>query len=270
MIVLNLKFKMCENYYSFRALSLSCKKRKAILSVEAALVVPLFLILTLMLISLTSVYYINGKIEAAVNEEAKKVAVKLYEDGYSVGAICADVESRLGSKFLSSGLILNGTNGLDFSKTDITNTEFAVVSVSYVIKLPFDVFNIAELPFEKKAIMHSYIGYLNGLNGYSLDGEYVYMAKNGTVFHKSRECSHIRLDIHNVTGKEIKVLRNDSGAKYKKCEYCHPSLSSENIYITSQGDRYHSALSCSGLRRTIIKVRISDIGSIKPCSRCGY
>ena len=266
---------MCVLFNNFnnikvRAFALPCKNKRAVLSVEAAAVVPLFLISVMTLMTLISTYYINSKIEAAVNEEARYISYKHYDDGYSVGALEADIEARLGDRLLNSCLIKGGDSGLDYSNSDLSDKEFVKVSVSYTVKAPFLMFSMLEIPFEKTVIMHTNIGYINGLNGFYDYTDYVYMAKNGNVYHRSRECSHIRLSIKGVKPSDIKTLRNTDGMKYKKCEYCRPRLKDEKLYVTDDGDKYHNTLMCVGLRRTIVRVKLSDAIDVKPCSRCGY
>lgn len=263
------KPKIYVNKLLKRALVLCCRK-EAVLSVEASVVIPLFLIATTLLISIASVSYISQKFETAVNEEAKIIALKNYDgSAYGTGGIQAEIISRLGNRFLNSGMIKDGVLGLDFNGTDISNREIVVVSVKYTVVFPFDMFNVMELPFEKRAIMHAWTGYERGLFGTG-DYEYVYMTTTGTVYHRNRNCSHIRLQIKRASADEIDELRNRNGARYKRCESCHPRTSDERLYITLDGDRYHNTLSCSGLRRNIRKVKLSEIIGVPPCSRCGY
>jgi len=245
-------------------------EKRAILTVEASIVVPLFLIAITLLLSFSSVFYVNEKIEASICEEAKLVALLNYNNsGYGISGIRANVLSRLSDGVLSSGLIKDGYSGFDFSQSDLSDREIIQIVVKYVVVLPFDLFGVFEFPVEKKLIMHSWTGYEHGLCG-DFTGCYVYMTENGTVYHRSRECSHLKLKIRRVSGEEINELRNNSGAKYKRCIYCKPNLSDGKLYITSEGDKYHNTLSCSGLKRTVKRVNISNIGNIKPCLRCGY
>ena len=69
---------MCKSI-TIRVPFLFCK-RKAILTVETALVLPIFLIVMMLLTSISTVYFVRAKIDAAVNEEAKYVAMKKYDD----------------------------------------------------------------------------------------------------------------------------------------------------------------------------------------------
>ena len=41
------------------------------------------------------------------------------------------------------------------------------------------------------------------------------------------------------------------------------------LYITNQGDCYHKDLGCSGIKRTVRMIRLSEVGTRRPCSRCG-
>ena len=71
-----------------------------------------------------------------------------------------------------------------------------------------------------------------------------------------------------TTFAEVGSQRNENGAKYYPCEHCARGEKPERLYITTDGDRYHYRLNCSGLKRTIIEIRRSQIGSLRPCKRC--
>lgn len=267
---------MNKKITSFRICSKECspcyvENRRGVLTIEAALSIPVFLIAMLTLTYLINIYFVYEKISMAACEEAKYISVKSFDDkAYGVGGIQANIEASLGEDFLNSMLVGGKSNGLDFSGSDLSDKEISVISIKYRVKIPYAMPLINELSFEVRFITHNWVGYINGLNGFNDIYEYVYITENGSVYHRSRECTHIRLRISSVSGNEVKKLRNTSGGKYKKCEYCHPKLSDKRLYITEDGDRYHSTLSCSGLKRTIRKVRLSDLNGVKPCTRCGY
>lgn len=246
-------------------------KRKGVLSVEASICVPLFLIAMMALISIANMYYVYERVYSSVCEEARYIAVYSHDgNAYSIGGVQANIEERLGEKLINSGLIRDGAAGLDFSESDLSNQEIAIIAVNYYYAIPFGITPLDDIKFSCRAVIHTWTGYVNGLNGLSSISEYVYMTKNGKVYHRSRECSHIRLHIRCVSGKDMKSLRNNAGGKYKKCEYCKPKLKDERLYVTEDGDRYHNSLTCSGLKRTVVRVRLSDIEGVSACSRCGY
>ena len=90
---------------------------------------------------------------------------------------------------------------------------------------------------------------------------------NGNVYHKSRDCTHIRLSVRQEPESRVSGLRNVDGGKYHPCEKCGGSGS--RIYVTDTGDRYHSSAACSGLKREVIEIPLSQAEGWKACSRCG-
>ena len=99
----------------------------------------------------------------------------------------------------------------------------------------------------------------------------VFLAENASVYHKDNSCTHLKLSIKQAALSNIESLRNYDGGRYKPCEKCSKKGYKEIIYITNEGDRYHSDITCSGLKRTVRSVKESeakDMG-LGPCSRCG-
>jgi len=99
------------------------------------------------------------------------------------------------------------------------------------------------------------------------DEEYVYVAEYGTVYHRNRSCQHLLMKMKIVTNEELIGLRNNSMEKYSKCEIC--DAQGTGIYfVTDGGNRYHGSASCRGLKRTVMAVKLSETG-LPPCSICG-
>ncbi len=99
--------------------------------------------------------------------------------------------------------------------------------------------------------------------------EWVYITQTGEVYHRSRDCSHLNVSIQCCNWENIKFLRNMNGEKYRPCEKCGTNGGLGILYITNQGNRYHSDIQCSGLKRTVKVVPISKVGQRRPCSKCG-
>ena len=112
--------------------------------------------------------------------------------------------------------------------------------------------------------------YVDIETGDSADSDTVYVAANGVVYHKDRECTHLRLSVSEISLDNISDFRNQNGGKYYSCERCQAdSMGTGTVYITKTGDRYHSSLGCSGLKRDVSTMSILEIGTLTPCSRCG-
>ena len=54
------------------------------------------------------------------------------------------------------------------------------------------------------------------------------------------------------------------------CELCAEGKHADSaVYVTETGDRYHLSIGCSGLKRTVTRVRRSDVTGLPYCSECG-
>lgn len=98
--------------------------------------------------------------------------------------------------------------------------------------------------------------------------EEVYVTPYGEVYHKDPKCTYLAPRIQTVSRDNIKVLRNESGSRYKKCPYC-PNLNQSILYITPWGEAYHSSPQCSRLKRTIQVTTLNQTSINCPCSKCG-
>lgn len=103
------------------------------------------------------------------------------------------------------------------------------------------------------------------------ENKLVFITKNGSVFHRSLLCSHIKLSIKKTGKDRIKGLRNKNGEKYKPCEFCNKKFHQGAYFITEYGDRYHSKRNCKGLRRKIriVNLKVARELGFGSCKKCG-
>ena len=76
------------------------------------------------------------------------------------------------------------------------NEEEIELEIKYDVSVPFGLFPLLSIRFNQRAIVKRWNGFQ--LEGYPIgkDGTtMVYVAENGTVYHKNRECTHLRLGI---------------------------------------------------------------------------
>ena len=97
----------------------------------------------------------------------------------------------------------------------------------------------------------------------------VYITENGEVYHEDRNCTHLVLSVSEVSRSAVEAAVTRWGKKYSPCEKCKPGAVSLTLYITEEGDRYHSDRNCSGLKRTVFSVTRSSVAGYRACSRCG-
>lgn len=96
---------------------------------------------------------------------------------------------------------------------------------------------------------------------------YVYVTPEGSVYHLYADCTHLNLSIEKVSFVKAKILKNEYGENYTKCEICKGVFGSM-VYITSEGNRYHAQRNCSGLKRTIRQVLLGEVENRRCCIRC--
>lgn len=246
----------------------------AVLTVEAAAVVPMFLMAMISLVSILNIIHIDMKLKEAVYEEAKYVSMISFDNQeYGIDGIRKSILSSVGNKILESSFIDKERGGIDFSYIDNSDSEILNINVVLNIKIPFwilDSLDVFRFRLCERAVVHKWVGYEHGLSGMKYSDEVVFITEKSDVYHRSLECTHLKLSITDIDIKDIDEIRNLYGEKYKKCELCCKNNMKEKAYITREGNRYHTVISCSGLKRTVKTVRLYEVYGRRPCLRCGY
>ncbi len=101
------------------------------------------------------------------------------------------------------------------------------------------------------------------------------MVTDGYILQNREPCiirlraMYLNLSIQSVEDVQIAEYRNESGEKYHKCELCADKINKfGRVYITNYGNKYHTDLNCSGIKRTIEMIRLSDVEGKGACSKC--
>ena len=63
-------------------------------------------------------------------------------------------------------------------------------------------------------------------------------------------------------------LRNNDQEKYHPCDKCVHGSAASQVYLTDYGNRYHNSLSCSGLKRTVYAIPVSEAVGKGACTKC--
>ena len=205
------------------------------MTIEASLAVPIFIFFIVNLLSLILVFQEYTDNLSGLHQEAKELSVLAHVAEYE--------------KINSSELVI------------LTKVQ-KIKPIVPIISFP-----------EAKIIVNCRIRKWTGYNvvkscSDSKVEEWVYITKYGSVYHRSRSCSYLNPSIHCCNLNEINVMRNNNGEKYYKCEMCGNNSGLGVIYITEQGNKYHKSLNCSGLKRIISTIPISQVGNRSECKRC--
>ena len=242
---------------------------KGSVTVEAAIVIPLFFLAVVALLYMMEVMSIRTSIRNGMQYAARHAA----EDCYLVQMVSptkleSDIVEAVGSERLERSIIVNGSSGISCGGSRMSMfTGILDMEVTYQVKLPIPIF--ASNPVNMKETMR-----MKGWNGYrdafdiGDDEEIVYVTESGMVYHRDYHCNYLELSIRTVSKDSVGELRNDSQEKYHPCEKCVHGAAASQVYLTDYGNRYHNSLSCSGLKRTIYAIPISEAVGKGACTKC--
>ena len=266
---------MSDNRNSICISSLSARRtpvsacRKGSVTVEAALAVPIFFLAVVSLLYLMEIMAVRTTVRAGLQAAGKQAM----QDACSVTAVTPsglerNVVRAIGEERLERSIVEGGASGLNCEGSYMSPvTGIGKLFVKYEIRLPIPVFMVPPVSYEESMKIKAWTGYEKEAFGDKKE-ETVYITETGVVYHKDYHCTYLELSIRMVQASKTASLRNNSGGKYYPCERCAQG-NSEGVYITDNGDRYHHSLTCSGLKRTIYALSISEAAGKGACSRCG-
>lgn len=257
------------------------------LTVETACILPLFLWAVLGALYFLELTTVQVRLIGGIRDTARKMAVISYgihggiseeEAGVGMGEIISGALSTVYAKqeIMKKAALEETTLGsktdLSLAASDFSDQETIDLRVISGVRFPLPVFQVKKLRFLERGRVRAWTGRSlsdsDGEQGESEDGETVYITETGSVYHRDENCTHIRRSISSGKVAELEKRRNGSGGKYYPCS-CYLAHPSALVYYTTYGDRYHSTLSCSRLKRTVRKVKLSEAEHLRPCTKCG-
>lgn len=282
------------------------KCKKASLTVEASLVLPIFLYAAMAFLYFFQIFMVQEEIQCGISEMGLDIAKGAYiiqdfsDDshmknhtitGQSINEFndLSDLMNiiyhsfllkQFSKNYLNEGMINNsciygGFEGLDFGYSKVLEEDEHIdIIVQYKVNIPIRIFALSEIPMLQRVKVRGWTGH-HVKARYTTDEQkeeedIVFITETGTVYHLKRDCTYLKLKISNTVGIPDSQ-RNSNGAKYYSCERC--ITGEEDIsgifYITTEGTRYHSSVNCSSLKRTIIEVHLSEVNGRNLCKRCG-
>ncbi|MDK2807282.1 MAG: hypothetical protein PWP24_11 [Clostridiales bacterium] len=251
--------------------------KKASITVEAAMVLPLFLFFFFGVLQGFSILSLQHQIQMSLTKTANQMSLAGYasQKEKSVAALqlvfMANLESDyFGESCIEGGLVL--LTGSSYEGEDLT------LVANYRMKLPVPLWNHVSLPVKQQVKTRLFVGRDKTKESDNKEKEeirYVYITDTGTVYHESETCTHLRLRISTISKEDLVWKRNEGGAKYYPCEHCmkekEPNEGKEGslYFITQEGNRFHCRRDCSGLKRTVYKVPFEQVKTWRACKRCG-
>ncbi|MEE1086875.1 MAG: pilus assembly protein [Schaedlerella sp.] len=235
---------------------------------EAALTIPFFLFAVLCLIYLLEIQAVGFSIRSASQIAAKQAAEDMaLLPVLNVYGLQQDIVDQIGSERLDRSIIEGGSAGIQCQTSYYnTITEEIVVKVKYTVKLPIPQFMNLGMKQKIEFRIKAWTGYAS--RNLSEEEEIVYVTNTGWVYHTDYQCSYLQLSITFIPSSSLPDVRNESGGIYHACENCVHGEAMAGVYITEFGGKYHNALNCSGLKRTIRAVKKSDVSGWGGCVKC--
>lgn len=245
------------------------------MSLEASLIVPVFLIVLLMLTSAGEIFMIHQQIAHGACEAAKRAAVNEYrirqkeKKGSNLSGMStkATFLASVDRKFLNRSALVGGSAGAAAAcSLTLTSRGEYIVSVRYYIRRKMPFLHTFSAAFEQRVRQKAMTGYVPEAG--ELKEGYVYITPHEAVYHKDLSCTHLSLDIS--VDEDVQKYENGN-THYKPCDKCtrYQKGDISCVYIAKEGEAYHTDLSCSGLKRTVKQVDLSTLKGMKPCQRCG-
>ena len=252
---------------------------KSSLTLEAAIALTTFLFCMVMLTGILQVMLVQMHLMVPLEQTAAQLARAAYvyqaEESSGSGALgyvvtaaraASVMKGKVNGDYLKDSGVVGGVSGLSFWQSQLSGGSGVMdLVVSYQVRLPFQLFVLPYISVRQCRRVHSWTGYDRKTEGQQ--EQMVFVTPSGTVYHCSVTCTYLKLHIRSVSASAVDSLRNESGGKYYPCERCGGGRGT--VYITVYGDRYHGSLTCSGLKRGVEKIPISQVGNKKACSRCG-
>lgn len=204
----------------------------ASMTIEAAFVLPLFVFAVMNLMSFIEIYRLQSNMNMNLHQTVKEMAV------------------------------LGGA-------ADITGEDECIDFIYPYKAEPFvAVVGFSDFMMFSRMRTRAWTGYDNIATQEEESEEVVYITEYGEVFHRTKSCAYLKLSIRAVDLEFIEELRNADGACFYACEECGNKCTN-TVFVTSYGNRYHATLRCSGLKRTIQEIPLSQVGKRTECKKCG-
>lgn len=257
----------------------SIPKNRGAAVVEAAIGVPIFLFLLLFLFYAIQVSSVRQVVYEAGIEAAEYAAEYYYlveetaltsgdsEGLIDSGALLLLAEHRLSEAVddpeLIQKCVSGGMSGIHLLGSELPGEDGdLILHIRYEICINTPLLPTVTREVEETIRQKPYTGRKNSGGSETDPDPYVYVTDNREVYHLSRGCTYLTLKINALTKKAAEKKG------YRPCSFCGKTAG-DFVLIGEEGKCYHGSRDCSGLKRTVHRVRLSEVSGLPKCSRCG-
>lgn len=251
-----------------------CTCPKGSLTVEASIILPLFACFFSFLLFYFRIMEVQLIVQNALEETGRNLAllsVKELEEPSEELSYLALAKGMLFVKLKDEELVeqyvSGGALGVSLLTSDCEG-DYIMLNANYVMRFPIKLFGIQDFLICQRTQFRKWNGW-HASTGNRDVIELVYVTEYGEVYHMRRSCTYLDLSIQKIAYVELSIKRNSDGEAFEACELCgEESMAAGYVYITNYGERYHSSLACSGLKRTIYQKQLSEVGGMPACTKC--
>lgn len=254
------------------------RKNKGYITIEASLIVPLFLFFMLAMAEIYMILIAESHIHQALAAATDDVAQHCYlekilsgqsenenslvdiEKLVNTAFVIRQFQEYLGEDIYIDQVISGGKNGIVISvKKDKQNAKIMLIKAMYQAKLNLPLLGTYSITLSNLIKQKAFVGFSEEESINSED-YYVFVTPNQEAYHLRRDCTHLVLDVRAVRSKQTEG--------YAPCYYCGKTEEDTLIYIAKNGEVYHRKKDCIGLKRTVRRVKLSKVKGLGACKRC--
>lgn len=240
------------------------------MTVEAAIVIPIVFFVWIACVAWTAIVNVHDSVQHLLMNTAMELSVAAGTDIETVENM--GVMSAWGQIMQLEDLEKGGIEqvyGFDFSQSRVLRDDQTILlKVNYRVRILEGVIPIPSIKLSNQVYTRAWTGAdpeEQEILRFTEDDGRVYLSEYGRVYHTNRMCSHIHLTIYMVGERQTQG--------YAPCDKCMDdnAASGQTFYITKTGEHYHSRLGCSGLKRQVDSIGMTEAMTMgyQPCSRCG-
>ena len=250
-----------------------CTCKKGSLTLEAAIIMPLLACFFALLLFFFHVMQVQLVVQDTLFETARALALyagaeEEISDVKYLALAKGSIAVSLSENENVSSYISGDALGISLLESKFDGDEI-FLKANYRMEFPVHLLGKRAVYLHQQVCYRKWTGWSGNLENTQEDADYVYITQTGKAYHKTNTCPYLALSIRSVGIEEIPVLRNESGQKYRRCDGCADKDGKKTVvYITSYGECYHDSISCSGLKRTIYKIKLTDVGGKSKCPKC--
>ncbi len=262
---------------------LNISKKDGSLTVEAAIVFPLFLLVLLCTSSFISILGINSSLQIRLEETARYYNTYAYITSNESSETLNSTLTTLSLKDFffnedivalceSSLFLKNDINELHFKHTILDNDQQVhALNITYNICIPFIPDNLINFSFTQNTVFKLFTGIEHTMQSDNHDRT-VYITPAGNVYHTQKYCTYLKKYTDCISASALDSYETKTNKKFKPCSYCKQHYKNSDItsvYISTYGTYYHYNPDCYHLNQSVYSVKKQDLPDFyKSCHRC--